>query len=50
MKTKIKEVLTASTQKLIKVRLDYKTLIYLTNIASLKVWLAKYPDATVITD
>jgi hypothetical protein len=48
MKTQIKEIISTSKQKLIKVRLDYKTLIYLTNIESLKTWLVKYPDAIVI--
>jgi len=49
MKTQIKDIITTSKQKLIKVRLDYKTLIYLTNIASLKTWLTRYPEATVLT-
>lgn len=48
MKTKIKEIITTSTQKLIKVRLDYKTLIYLSNIEALKTWLVKYPNAIVL--
>jgi hypothetical protein len=50
MKTQIKEIITTSKQKLIKVRLDYKTLIYITNISSLKTWLQKYPEATIITN
>jgi len=49
MKTKIKDIATTSKQKSIKVRLDYKTLIYLTNIESLKTWLVRYPEASVIT-
>lgn len=49
METKIKDIITTSKQKLIKVRLDYKTLIYLTDLASLKAWLVKYPEATVLT-
>jgi hypothetical protein len=50
MKTKIKEIIKASTEKLIKVQLDAKTFIYLRNIASLQIWLTRYPDATVITN
>lgn len=49
MKTKIKEIINASTAKLIKVQLDAKTFIYLRNISGLKIWLVRYPDATVIT-
>jgi hypothetical protein len=49
MKTKIKNILATSKEKLIKVRLDDKTFIYLRNMASLQIWLPKYPDATVIT-
>lgn len=49
MKTKIKDIITTSTQKLIKVRLDYQTCIYIKNISALQVWLPKYPGATVIT-
>ena len=49
MKTKIKEIIATSAEKLIKVQLDPKTFIYLRNIASLKIWLVRYPDATVIT-
>jgi hypothetical protein len=49
MKTKLKNIITTSKRKLIKVRLDYKTLIYLTDIAMLKTWLVKYPEAIVVT-
>jgi hypothetical protein len=49
MKTKIKEIITTSAQKLIKVQLDYRTCIYIKNITSLQLWLPKYPNATVIT-
>jgi len=49
MKTKFKEIIKASTEKLIKVQLDSKTFIYLKNMASLQIWLVRYPDATVIT-
>jgi hypothetical protein len=49
MKTKIKDIIAVSTQKLIKVQLDSKTFIYLRNIAALNIWLVRYPDATVVT-
>ena len=49
MKTKIKEIIAASAEKLIKVQLDSKTFIYLRNITALKIWLVRYPDATIIT-
>jgi hypothetical protein len=48
-KTKVKEVTKSSPAKTIKVRLDEKTFIYLLNIASLKVWLERYPQAQVIS-
>ena len=37
-----------STQKLIKVQLDYKTVITISNIEKLKAWLFRYPGAKVI--
>ncbi|HTB31474.1 MAG TPA: hypothetical protein VK808_05570 [Bacteroidia bacterium] len=49
MKNPIKEIITTSAQKLIKVQLDYRTCIYIKNIATLQVWLPKYPNATIIT-
>jgi hypothetical protein len=49
MKAKINEIITNSAEKLIKVQLDSKTFIYLRNISALKIWLVRYPDATVIT-
>lgn len=49
MKTKIKDIITTSKEKLIKVQLDAKTFIYLRNIASLQIWLPRYPNATVVT-
>jgi hypothetical protein len=49
MKTQSKENSKSPEHKPIKVRLDYKTLIYLSRESSLKVWLKKYPDAKVVT-
>ncbi len=49
MKAKIQKILETSKDKLIKVRLDYRTFVTLTNIAALDVWLKKYPDAKVIS-
>ncbi|MBL0048211.1 MAG: hypothetical protein IPP32_08985 [Bacteroidetes bacterium] len=49
MKGKIKKIIETSKEKLIKVRLDYRTLITITNIASLEVWKKRYPDAKVIS-
>jgi len=49
MKNKIKKIIRTSTQKLIKVRLDYRTFITLDHISSLKLWLERYPDAKVLS-
>lgn len=38
-----------TTAKLIKVQLDYRTVISISNIEKLKVWLVRYPEAKVIT-
>ncbi len=37
-----------STKKLIKVQLDYKTVITISNIEKLKNWLKRFPLAKVI--
>ena len=49
MKNKIKEIIKTSKHKLIKVQLDYKTFITLPRMASLAVWLKKYPEAKVMS-
>lgn len=38
------------TANLIKVQLDYRTVITISNIEKLKAWLTRYPDAKVITN
>ncbi|CAN5408215.1 hypothetical protein BH10BAC1_BH10BAC1_04330 [soil metagenome] len=37
-----------SAKKLIKVQLDYKTVITISNMEKLKSWLFRYPEAKVI--
>jgi len=51
MKQKIKklEYVKSTTAKLIKVQLDYRTVISISNIEKLKAWLPRYPEAKVIT-
>ena len=49
MKNKFKETVGSSEQKLIKVRLDYNTLITISRMSSLDVWLKRYPEAKVVT-
>lgn len=48
MKNQIKKIIKTSKHKLIKVRLDYKTVITLSRMSSLAVWLIRYPDAKLI--
>lgn len=43
------EYIKSTTAKLIKVQLDYRTVISISNIEKLKVWLIRYPEAKVIT-
>lgn len=38
-----------SLAKKIKVRLDFKTMVLLNNLASLEVWKKRYPDAKIVT-
>lgn len=49
MKNKITKIIKTSELKLIKVRLDYKTIITLSRMSALKAWLIRYPDAKVVT-
>lgn len=48
MKNEIKKVSKITTGKIIKVRLDSKTYITISDIASLEVWRKRYPNATVV--
>jgi len=48
MKHKITKILETSKDKLIKVRLDYRTLVTIANKSALKFWLEKYPDAKIV--
>ena len=49
MKQKIKAQKSAPRSKHIKVRLDYRTFIMLPSLASLAMWIKRYPEAKVIT-
>lgn len=49
MKNKIKKIIRTSENKLIKVQLDYRTIITLTKLSSLDAWLIRYPNAKVMT-
>jgi len=49
MKNKIKAIIKTTRHDLIKVRLDYRTFITVTNMSALEVWRKRYPDAKVIT-
>ena len=49
MKNKIKEIIKASQQKLIRVQLDYKTFMTISRPESLKAWLQRYPDAKIMS-
>jgi hypothetical protein len=49
MKTQPKEITKTPPLKTIKVQLDEKTVIYLLNMASLNIWLERYPNAKVIS-
>ena len=42
------EYIKRTTAKLIKVQLDYRTVISISNIEKLKIWLERYPEAKVI--
>ncbi len=48
-KSQLKKIIAASKNKLIKLQLDYKTIVTLKNPISLQTWLDKYPGAKVIT-
>ena len=48
MKNKNIPPLIVSTKKLIKVQLDYRTVITISDIEKLKAWLFRYPEAKVI--
>ena len=49
MKNKNIPAMKISTKKLIKVQLDYRTVITISSIEKLKSWLFRYPEAKVIT-
>lgn len=46
----MEETTPSPTPKHIKVQLDEKTFIYVLDLASMDIWLEKYPDAKVVTD
>ncbi len=50
MKKEPKATQKASTEKLIKVQLDYRTIITLKTKNALNFWLNKYPEAKVLTN
>lgn len=52
MKQNIKkpEYIKNTAAKLIKVQLDYRTVISISSIEKLKVWLTRYPEAKVISN
>jgi hypothetical protein len=49
MKKQLKKIVETSKDKLIKVRLDYRTFVTLANRSSLQIWLKKYPDAKIVS-
>jgi len=46
--TKPKRKISKTPQKRIKVQLDYKTIITINRIESLKAWIDRYPQAKVL--
>ncbi|MGE0635037.1 MAG: hypothetical protein AB7P01_01245 [Bacteroidia bacterium] len=46
--TKPKRKISKTPQKRIKVQLDYKTIITINRMESLKLWLERYPQAKVL--
>lgn len=46
--TKPKRKVSKAPQKRIKVQLDYKTTITLSNMEALKMWMERYPKAKVL--
>jgi hypothetical protein len=46
--TKPKRKISKTPQKRIKVQLDYKTIITINRMESLKLWLERYPEAKVL--
>ncbi len=49
MKNKVVVPIMNKTKKLIKVQLDYKTVITISSIEKLKTWMYRFPGAKVIT-
>ncbi len=49
MKKKALEQKSSPNSKHIKVKLDHRTFIMLPSMASLKMWIKRYPEAKVIT-
>jgi molybdopterin-binding protein len=49
MKTKIKSIIETSKDTLIKVRLDYRTLVTITNMAAFEMWQKRFPEAKIIS-
>jgi len=50
LQRKVKTSTEVSSKPVIKVRLDYRTFITISNLSALKNWITRYPNAAVMTN